>query len=191
MSGDLGASDGGADGHLRRQIKPSFITQLGGGNARVVDDVPGFLAGCLERATAALAKRLGGEPSKWRWGDLHHTEHRHPLSAAFPEAASLLDPPKVQAHGDSDTPLSGATALHSSFTVQAGSINRYIHDPSNWSNSRWVVPLGASGHPGSPHYSDQQRLWADVQYIPQLWDWPQIEREAETTQKLVPPAGPR
>ena len=27
-------------------------------------------------------------------------------------------------------------------------------------DSRWVVPLGASGDPGSPHHHDQQAAWA-------------------------------
>ena len=66
------------------------------------------------------------------------------------------------------------------------SVNRYVHDPSDWRNSRWIVPLGASGHPGSPHFADQARLWADVETIPQLWDWEDIVDAAESRQKLVP-----
>ncbi|MDE0178548.1 MAG: penicillin acylase family protein, partial [Gammaproteobacteria bacterium] len=59
-------------------------------------------------------------------------------------------------------------------------------DPSDWRNSRWIVPLGASGHPGSPHYADQAELWADVETIPQLWDWDDILAAAETRQTLIP-----
>ena len=66
------------------------------------------------------------------------------------------------------------------------SVNRYIHDPSDWRNSRWIVPLGASGHPGSPHYADQARQWADVETIPQRWDWEEIEDAAQTRQLLAP-----
>ena len=73
-----------------------------------------------------------------------------------------------------------------SFTVTGLSVNRYVHDPSDWTNSRWIVPLGSSGHPGSPHYTDQGEMWANVEYIPQLWDWQQIANEAESTQELQP-----
>ena len=66
------------------------------------------------------------------------------------------------------------------------SVNRYIHDPADWTNSLWIVPLGASGHPGSPHYADQAQTWADVEYIPQLWDWNQIVLVSESHQQLTP-----
>ena len=56
------------------------------------------------------------------------------------------------------------------------------------SKSRWIVPLGASGHPGSPHYADQRERWADVETIAQLWDWSDIEAAAESTQQLAPGA---
>lgn len=62
----------------------------------------------------------------------------------------------------------------------------YIHDPSNWSNSRWIAPLGASGHPGSPHYSDQAQLYSAVETIPQLWSWADVLSDSETTQLLAP-----
>ena len=76
--------------------------------------------------------------------------------------------------------------MPSRYTVSGLSVNRYVHDPSNWSNSRWIVPLGSSGHPGSPHYADQAELWADVAFIPQLWAWDEIAEQAETTQRLTP-----
>ena len=66
------------------------------------------------------------------------------------------------------------------------SVNRYIHDPSDWRRSRWIVPLGASGHPASPHYADQAEMWAAVEYVPQLWDWDEIAGGAETQQELRP-----
>ena len=89
-------------------------------------------------------------------------------------------------HGDGDTPLAGSYTLQDRCIATSLSVNRYIHDPSDWTRSRWIVPLGASGHPGSPHYADQAGMWADVQFIPQLWDWDQIGREAESEQRLTP-----
>jgi penicillin amidase len=56
----------------------------------------------------------------------------------------------------------------------------------DWTTARWIVPGGASGHPGSPHYQDQAQLHADVEYIPALWEFTRIEAEAESVQRLQP-----
>ena len=89
-------------------------------------------------------------------------------------------------HGDGDTPLAGSYGLDELFVATGLPVNRYIHDPADWTRSRWIVPLGASGHPASPHYADQARMWARVEYIPQLWDWDQIASQAESLQRLDP-----
>jgi penicillin amidase len=88
--------------------------------------------------------------------------------------------------GDSDTPQQGGYSHTERFAVTLLSVNRYIHDPADWRRSRWIVPLGASGHPGSPHYADQVDRWAEIQTIPQLWDWADIQAAAETQQRLEP-----
>ena len=145
-----------------------------------------LIESALSQAGTELAARLGPEASQWQWGAVHRTRPRHPLSRVFPESASLLDPPRVATHGDGDTPLAGAYSMIDRFSATVMSVNRYIHDPSDWRNSRWIVPLGASGHPGSPHYADQAPMWADVETIPQLWDWADIVDAAETRQTLEP-----
>ncbi len=151
-------------------------------------------AGCIEsavaRAVRELRSRLGPNMRNWTWGAVHHTRPRHPLSEMFPECAEFLDPPQVETHGDADTPLAGAYSVVDRCVATLMSVNRYIHDPSDWRNSRWIVPLGASGHPGSPHYADQARAWADVETIPQLWDWDDIIDAAETQQSLLPRKSP-
>ncbi|MDE0040236.1 MAG: penicillin acylase family protein [Gammaproteobacteria bacterium] len=140
----------------------------------------------LANGVRELRSRLGTDSREWTWGTIHRTRPRHPLSRVFPECAELLDPPGLATHGDADTPLAGAYALTDGFTATAMSVNRYIHDPADWRNSRWIVPLGASGHPGSPHYADQAERWADVETIPQLWDWNDILAAAEMRQTLMP-----
>ncbi|HIB99367.1 TPA: penicillin acylase family protein [Candidatus Poribacteria bacterium] len=144
------------------------------------------LSFALQYAVASLKAKLGDDMSQWRWERLHYTHPQHPLSAIFPELAEKLDPPSVSIHGDGDTPLAGSYGFNNQFIATGMSVNRYIHDPADWTNSLWIVPLGASGHPGSPHYADQVQMWADVEYIPQLWDWNQIALESESHQQLSP-----
>ena len=62
----------------------------------------------------------------------------------------------------------------------------HVYDLADWNNSWWVVPLGASGHPGSPHYADQMERWADVGLYPMPYDWEVIKVGAETAQQLRP-----
>ncbi|MBT4096429.1 MAG: hypothetical protein HOE86_02220, partial [Gemmatimonadetes bacterium] len=142
-----------------------------------------LLNAAFDAALVELAERFGDDVSQWRWGRLHHTQHRHPLSVVFPEAAGVMDPEPRAVHGDGDTPLAGSYGL-GSFVATGGSVNRYLMDPSDWTQSRWIVPLGASGHPASAHYADQASRWAELKYIPMLWDWTQIEAEAESVQTL-------
>ena len=183
------AVDAGAEDQLRRQLKPDYIRRLEDGS--LADAPYGFeTADLAESAFKAgvdyLVGRFGDDASKWRWGDLHKTGHIHPLAGAFPEAADQLNPPRVEASGDGDVPFASGSPTPAEFAIKTGPINRYIHDPSNWSNGRWIVPLGSSGHPASPHFADQQDMWAKIDTIPQLWAWDEIAGEAESTQRLLP-----
>ena len=147
---------------------------------------PQFMEAALRRAVADLSRRLGGDMHGWQWRTLHRTRPQHPLSRLFPECADVLNPPQVPAGGDGDTPQQGGSWTPDRFVLTSLSVNRYIHDPADWRRSRWIVPLGASGHPGSPHYADQAALWAEVETVPQLWEWDDIEAAAETRQQLMP-----
>ena len=184
-AGQIGRGAGGHAGTLYTRALRALAADDGSALPRGTTWAD-LIEAALNQAGAELASRLGPEASKWHWGAVHRTRPRHPLSRAFPESASLLDPPRVATHGDGDTPLAGAYSMIDRFSATVMSVNRYIHDPSDWRNSRWIVPLGASGHPGSPHYADQARLWADVQTIPQLWNWDDIVAAAETRQTLEP-----
>ncbi len=186
--GSRAARGSGGEAHIRRHLAPLIADRLGRNDVSLLP--PGetwgrVLARALEHAVESLQKQLGPDMDKWTWGRVHHTAHAHPLAETFPDAASALNPPQVATRGDGDTPCNGGRHLNS-FTHTSGPVNRYIHDPSDWRNSRWIVPLGASGHPGSKHYSDQQQMWADVETIPMLWDFADIARDAESEQRLGP-----
>ena len=176
----------GADGHLR-YVALAINVAIEDDDLSLLPDGMTWRAAAvqsLERACDSLSESLGDAMSEWFWGRLHRTRPMHPLSSVFPDAAGLLDPPSLGLHGDGDTPLAGSFGLNNRYTVSGLSVNRYIHDPSDWTQSKWIVPLGASGHPGSPHYSDQAEMHSNVEFIPQLWDWSEIEEKAETHQVL-------
>ena len=145
---------------------------------------PTMISVALKDGVAYLRSRLGDDVDSWTWGALHQTQPRHTLSEHFPEIASLLDPPSFPMAGDGDTPQQGGYSPGAPFDMTSMAVARYVFDTSDWSNSRWVVPLGASGHPGSPHYADQAPIWAEVELVPMLYDWAKIEDSAEAEQEL-------
>ena len=150
------------------------------------DTWPTAVARALSKAVATLSERLGGDMGQWQWERVHQARPKHNLSAAFPELAELLDPPAIPSSGDGDTPLQGGYSPANPATVTSLSVARYSYDPSDWENSLWVVPLGSSGHPGSPHYADQSETWRQVKMIPMGYDWGRIETSCETKQTLEP-----
>ena len=165
---------------MGRAIAANDASLLGGATWREVAQE------AWHHAIVRLRTMLGDDPSAWAWGVLHRTKHEHPLSVAFPELAGLLNPPQSPVNGDGETPLQGAYVAGDPFTARSVSVARYVYDPTDWSNSRWVVPLGSSGHPGSPHYADQLETWASVRTYPMRYDWSDVEADAESVQRLHP-----
>ena len=188
MVGDaLSATGRGAPMHIA-QMRARFEAAAASGDASVLPDGETWrsaAAQALSRGVTWLRVTLGDDMDSWQWGGIHSTRPTHTLSSAFPKLASLLDPPRVPMSGDGDTPHAATYSQSEPFTATGMSVARYIFDLADWDNSRWITPLGSSGHPGSPHYADQTPIWAEGDTLPMLYDWPKIEAQAETRQEFV------
>ena len=149
------------------------------------DTWPAAISRALTRGVAVLFSRLGDDPDAWVWDRVHRAVPRHTLSAAYPELNGRLDPPAIPHSGDGDTPLQGGYSPATFATVTSLSVARYSYDTANWDDSLWVVPLGSSGHPGSPHYYDQSETWRKVEMVPMRWNWNTIIANSETHQTLL------
>jgi penicillin amidase len=125
-------------------------------------------------------------PQPRAWGQVHRPRFVHPLSALYPEATSLLDPPSLPIGGDTDTVQANGISAAAGLEATYGAIARYVYDVGNWNASRWAVFHGTSGHPGSPHYADQNPVWSRCEMVPMLYDWDIITAEAEASQRLTP-----
>ena len=150
------------------------------------DTWPAAIARALARGVADLRDRLGDDPDGWAWSRLHRAVPKHTLSSVHPELEGLLDPPAIPHSGDGDTPLQGGYSPATFATVTSLSVARYSYDTANWDDSLWVVPLGSSGHPGSPHYHDQSEAWRNVEMVPMRWRWSAIIAASKTAQTLEP-----
>lgn len=182
----FGASGRGAPTHMRHL---ATRMEVGAQENDISILPPGetwtlIAAKALSESVAELKARLGGDVSKWVWGDVHYTRPKHTLSDAFPDMAELLDPPSVPMGGGLDTPQAGGFSFANPFVITGMSVARYVFDTDNWDNSRWIVPLGSSGHPGSPHYADQASTWKEVDLIRMTYSWDRIRRETKSQQTL-------
>ncbi|MFJ4785819.1 penicillin acylase family protein [Streptomyces sp. NPDC088794] len=64
-----------------------------------------------------------------------------------------------------------------------GPAARYVWDLARREDSRWVVPFGASGVPGSAHHRDQLPLWLKGDLVPVVTDFDQLTQE--TTEEIL------
>ena len=144
---------------------------------------PTVIGRALHQAIEYLQKSLGDDIKLWTWGTIHQTKPKHWLADAIPEKMEVLQATSRPLGGDGDTPLA-SSYQHGNFDISGTSVARYIYDLNDWDKSLWIVPLGASGHPGSPHFEDQAELWSKMDYIPMLYNWEKIKVQAETSQIL-------
>ncbi|MFF7139154.1 penicillin acylase family protein [Streptomyces sp. NPDC008196] len=124
-------------------------------------DRPGTVRAALEEVAA--------EPPRGTWGDTH----RLVPWQALPERE--WDAPALS--GDHDCVLCTSAVPGLTDLAARGPAARYVWDLAHREDSRWVVPLGASGTPGSPHHRDQLPLWLRGELVPVGTDWQQLKKE--------------
>lgn len=117
-----------------------------------------------------------------RWDECHGTASKHPLTPLFPEHAALLDQPATPYGGDGDTIKCAAYGWSNPEYVVAGtSVYRQAVDLADIEHASSIIPGGASGRPGSPHYADQVEHWRTATRIPMHWTPQDVEAGAVHT----------
>lgn len=108
-----------------------------------------------------LSDRYGREPSMWQWGAAHTLHIDHPLgSVGFLDRRLGLNAETIPIGGGNHTPCAMQHALgFSQYPVSWGPSQRAVYDLGNFDSSLAIIPGGASGIPGSPHYADQLSLY--------------------------------
>ena len=124
----------------------------------------------LTSAYAEIVHALGGDPEKWRWGDLHKIHFEHPLlQLADTDLAAQMTYPAYPRGG------SGNTTNNTGFSpndllVRAGASYRQVIDVGNWDAARMTNAPGQSGDPRSPFYDNLLKGWAEEESFPLLYD---------------------
>jgi penicillin amidase len=120
-----------------------------------------FIRAMLEEAAGRLRETYPTRDLKdLSWEDVTLVRIRHPLSEALPLLGSLLDM--------ADDPLPGCIQCVRAFSGRGGATERLVVAPGHEETALLHIPGGQSGHPLSPHYSDQHPAWAEGRPTPLL-----------------------
>ncbi|MFG3549278.1 penicillin acylase family protein [Streptomyces sp. NPDC047725] len=123
-----------------------------------------------EAVRAALEEVAAGDPPG-TWGDTH----RLAPWRALPDAAAR----EPGLSGDHDCVLCTSAVPGLTDRAARGPAARYVWDLADRQDSRWVVPHGASGVPGSPHHHDQLPLWLAGELAPVVTDFDRLTKETD------------
>lgn len=106
------------------------------------------------------------------WGDRHGYA---PLSgfAQFGLDDDPVDVAGAALPGDMDCVAAMGWLPGTTRSVR-GPVARYVWDLADREQSRWAVPMGASGRPDSPHHTDQFQPWLDGTLVPVSTDWARL-----------------
>ncbi|MFJ8054371.1 penicillin acylase family protein [Streptomyces luteogriseus] len=123
-------------------------------------------------AVRAAVEEVALRPPAGVWGDTHRLA---PWRALEPEQP--YDEPGLS--GDHDCVLCTSGVPGVTDRAARGPAARYVWDLARREDSRWVVPLGASSVPRSPHHRDQLPLWLAGDLVPVVTDWARLKKETD------------
>lgn len=150
----------------------------------------------LVDARRQLTAALGADPTRWRWGNLHRAAPEHAVlggDGVPGPVRRLMNPSAIEVGGGSS--IVDATGWDATqwgeaapdFTVTAIPSMRMVVDLGDLDASTWVNFTGNSGHPASPHYTDQLRAWAEGDTYPWPFTRDAVAAAEEETLRLLAP----
>jgi penicillin amidase len=153
--------------------------------ARPEDGRNTLLVAALASTISELKQKRGPDMNQWAWGGVHTATFHHPLGVDA-RTSPLFNVGPFARDGYALTPLATSGP---SFTQTVGATFREVLDVSDWDRSVATSAPGQSGQPGSRHFSDLARLWAEGQYFSLPFSEGAVAAHAEATLTLAP--GPR
>ena len=143
-----------------------------------------LLRDSLRAAEEKLSAKLGPDPARWAWGNLHQVKFNHSMDVSD-AAARLFDRGPFARPGGSYT-VNATAFAGTNFYQVAGASYREIFDLSDWDKAVAVNVPGQSGQPASPHYDDLLPLWLHGEYFPLRYSRAAINRETTDVLELKP-----
>lgn len=122
-----------------------------------------MLSYAAEQAFAEGRDKLGPNPKRWQWGDIHTLELRN---ASFGESGIA---PIEWLFNRGPHPVAGGSSVVNAvgwdaskgYNVDWVPSMRQVISLDDFDDSTWINLSGASGHAFNAHYDDQQALWRE------------------------------
>lgn len=143
------------------------------------------LLSAFEATLDELQEKLGHDPARWQYGQIHKMTYAHPLGRVK-ALERIFNRGPYPVGGDIDTVNMGAVSPAEPETVITVPSFRQIANLANLAESLSMHAPGQSGHPGSKHYDDFIKPWLRVEHHPMLFDHEVIDEQAVGKLKLVP-----
>lgn len=157
------------------------VTEKNDSDSALVDS---FRKG-VERGKALI----GDRPARWKWGEIHATMFRHPVSARSRFLEALYHVGPFPTSGSWDTiNYSGWSMAHPFWVTDGVSLRQYT-DMGQPPLVFAVSPLGSSAHFFSAHYKDQTSAWLTGRSLLDPLHLADISKEAGNT-VIFKPSGP-
>ncbi len=140
-----------------------------------------LLQDCNREVRADLTTRFGADDTKWTWGAAVLARYPHPLAGAPLVGKQFAVEP---------FPQIGGTRLIPSPNVGASVSMRFIADPSDWDRTRMAIPLGESGDPASPFWTNMLPAWREANPAPYPFTKEAVKAAARSRLTLLPQTVP-
>ncbi len=143
------------------------------------------LLSAFEATLDELQEKLGADPTRWQYGQIHKMTYAHPLGRVKP-LDKVFNRGPYPVGGDIDTVNMGAVSPADPETVITVPSFRQIANLADLSASLSLHAPGQSGHPASKHYDDFVKPWLNVEHHPMLFDHEMIDELADSKLKMIP-----
>ncbi|HCL31188.1 MAG TPA: hypothetical protein DIC52_22525 [Candidatus Latescibacteria bacterium] len=148
-------------------------------------DVDREVVAVLRETLTWLREHVGSRRSQWRWGRLHTVLFRHPASTNA-TLSGLLDVGPFETSGGTGTVRAAGASTTHPFVVTGLSTYRLVVDLADPITAKATTAGGQSGHPASPNYRRQSKLWVQDGYHPLLMDRDEIDAHLAGHLRLQP-----
>jgi penicillin amidase len=157
------------------------------------------VAAALSDAIAWMTTTYGEDREAWAWGEMHQAKFQHIPLGRLPAGQNIgLDIMLQDIYRTFNRSVAFAgnnlmvnrgnwSPLNDDFTLTGGiSSMRMVVDFSNLDNSRFIIPMGQSGDPFSPHYDDLLEAWATGGYVIPGFSTEAVQTNSNRTWVLTP-----
>jgi penicillin amidase len=133
-----------------------------------------------------VESKLGSDPAKWAWGDLHSITFIHEVMSNFPLIDKLFNRGPYSLSGGNSIVNATSWGDDPDYGARSTPSKRTIIDLANFDDSFQISTVGQSGHANHPNYASMAPLWSQVQYLPMRWSFDAVQAGSPDHLMLLP-----